>query len=82
MGKREEKFFEWYEPIQQMADKHGVTIYQIVNAREIWDFAYTTGKSDGLSEAMSIVKGENNFGDAEVAEVGLLLTDLQENKDA
>ena len=60
MDKREAAFFEWYEPIKEIADRNDVTIYQIVNAREIWDFAYTTGKSDGLSEAMSIVKGEDN----------------------
>lgn len=60
MSKQEDAFFEWYEPIKETADKHDVTIYQIVNARQIWDFAYMTGKSDGLSEAMSIVKGEDN----------------------
>ena len=60
MDKKETAFFEWYEPVREMADKHGVTIYQIVNAREIWDMAYTTGKADGMTEAMGIVKGENN----------------------
>ncbi len=60
MDKREAAFFEWYEPIQQMADKHNVTIYQVVNAREIWDMAYTTGRAAGIAEAMEIVKGENN----------------------
>lgn len=81
MDKREAAFFEWFEPIQQLTEKHNVTIYQIVNAREIWDFAYTTGKSDGLSEAMSIVKGDNNFGDSEFMKVGMLLSEFQETID-
>lgn len=60
MDRREAAFFEHYNMWAELAEKHDVTIYQIVNARQIWDLAYTTGKSDGVTEAMEIVKGSNN----------------------
>lgn len=56
MDKREQEFWLWYEPIQATADKHGVSIYQVVNARQIWDMAYTTGKLDGVNETTNIIK--------------------------
>ena len=56
LSKQEEAFFEWYDPIKEIADKHDATIYQIVNAREIWDFAYATGKAHGVAEVAEIFK--------------------------
>ncbi len=56
MDKREQAFWEWYEPIQALADKHEVSIYQVVNARQIWDMAYATGKLDGMNEVAEIMK--------------------------
>lgn len=57
MDKREEAFWEYYNPIQELADKHDTSIYTIVNFRQIWDFAYTAGKLDGVNEMMEIVNG-------------------------
>lgn len=58
MTKKEEAFWEFYNPIQAMAEKHDVSIYTIVNFREIWDMAYQTGKVDGMNEAIDIVNGK------------------------
>jgi hypothetical protein len=61
MEKREEEFWKWYDPIQAIAERQDVSIYQIVNAREIWDIAYATGKVDGVNEVMDIIeKKESN----------------------
>jgi hypothetical protein len=60
MDKREQEFWKWYDPIQATAEKHEVSIYQIVNARQIWDIAYATGKADGLTEAAEIITGKEN----------------------
>lgn len=60
MDKREQAFFENYDKWNAIAEKHEVSIYQIVNAREIWDIAYTTGKADGLTEATEIITGKDN----------------------
>jgi hypothetical protein len=57
MSKGEVAFFEHYDKWAELADKHGVTIYQIVNAREIWDIAYATGRADGVTEVADIVMG-------------------------
>ena len=50
MDKSEQQFFQWFDQWQALADKHEVTIYQIVNARQIWDLAYSAGKADGANE--------------------------------
>jgi hypothetical protein len=59
MDKREEAFWEYYNPIQELADKHDTSVYTIVNFRQIWDFAYTAGKLDGANEVIAIIKGDN-----------------------
>jgi hypothetical protein len=56
MDKREQAFWEWYDPIKETADRHGVEIYQLVNARQIWDMAYSTGKVDAMNEVAEIMK--------------------------
>lgn len=58
MDKREEEFWKYYNPIQELADKHDTSIYTIVNFRQIFDYAYTCGKVDGANEVLAIVKGE------------------------
>jgi hypothetical protein len=40
---REREFFEWFAVIQEQAEKHDVSIYTVVNARQIWDTAYAKG---------------------------------------
>jgi hypothetical protein len=60
MNKQTEQFFEYFDKWQALADKHGVTVYQIVNAREIWDYAYTAGKLDGVTEMYEIATKESN----------------------
>jgi hypothetical protein len=59
MDKREEAFWDYYNPIQELADKHDVSIYTIRNFREIFDYAYAAGKTEGLETAMTIFN--NNF---------------------
>ena len=56
MDKREQAFWEYYQPIQDLADKHDTSIYSIVNFRQIWDMAYATGKLDGMNEVAEIMK--------------------------
>jgi hypothetical protein len=58
MDKQENAFFDYYNPIQELADKHDVSIYQIVNFRQIFDYAYACGKADGANEMLSIYKGD------------------------
>ena len=52
MTKQEQAFWDYYNPIQELADKHDVEVYQIVNFRQIFDFAYITGKADGAQEML------------------------------
>ena len=52
MTKQEQQFFEYFDQWQALADKHDVSVYQIVNARQIWDYAYSCGTADGASEMM------------------------------
>jgi len=52
MDKQEQTFFEYFDQWQALADKYDVSVYQIVNARQIWDYAYVCGKADGASEMM------------------------------
>ena len=59
MDKREEAFWEYYNPIQELADKHDTSIYTIVNFRQIFDYAYACGKADGAKEMLDVY---NNVG--------------------
>jgi hypothetical protein len=54
MDKQEQAFWDYYNPIQELADKHDVPVYQIVNFRQIWDYAYACGKADGAIQIASI----------------------------
>jgi hypothetical protein len=54
MTKQEQAFWDYYNPIQELADKHDITVYQIVNIRQIFDYAYTAGKADGVNEMYTI----------------------------
>ncbi len=38
MDKREQEFWNYYNPIQELAEKHDVSIYTIVNFRQIFDY--------------------------------------------
>ena len=58
MDKREQAFWDWYEPIQAIAERQDVSFYQVVSAREIWDTAYTTGKLDGVNEMADIIENK------------------------
>lgn len=59
MDKREEDFWEYYNPIQELADRHDVSIYTIRNFREIFDYAWKCGELAGMDKAIAIVKGDN-----------------------
>jgi hypothetical protein len=59
MDKQEQAFFDYYNPIQELADKHDVSIYTIVNIRQIFDYAYVCGKADGAVEILDVMKGGN-----------------------
>jgi hypothetical protein len=59
MDKQEQAFFDYYNPIQELADKHDVSIYTIVNIRQIFDYAYVCGKADGAVEILDVMKGDN-----------------------
>jgi hypothetical protein len=54
MDKREEAFWEYYNPIQELAEKHDTSVYTIVNFRQIFDYAYACGKADGATEIAAI----------------------------
>lgn len=60
MDKREQEFWNYYTPIQELADKHEVSIYTIRNFREIFDYAYACGKADGATEMLEIYKKASN----------------------
>ena len=60
MTKQEQEFWKYYDPIQELADKHDTSIYTIVNFRQIFDYAYACGKADGATEMLAIYKGETN----------------------
>lgn len=60
MDKQERVFWEFYNPIQAMADKHDVSIYTIVNIREIFDYAYAFGKADGTNEMLEILSNKES----------------------
>jgi hypothetical protein len=57
MERKEQEFFEWFDKIQAIADENDVTFYQVVNARQIWDYAYLAGKSEGLEFGVSVIQG-------------------------
>lgn len=59
MTKQEQAFFDYYTPIQELADKHDVSIYTIVSIRQIFDYAYAFGKADGAQEVLEVMKGGN-----------------------
>ncbi len=54
---QQKEFFEWFAIINAIAEKRGVSIYEIWNARKIWDYAYEKGIVAGLREAKEIAKG-------------------------
>jgi hypothetical protein len=56
MTKQEQAFWNYYDQANAIAEKHNVEIYQVVNFRQIWDYAYAVGKADGASEMMEIFK--------------------------
>ena len=58
---QQEEFFEWFALINTIAEKQGVSIYKIWNARQIWDYAYEKGVTAGLQSARQILK-ESNLG--------------------
>lgn len=62
MDKREQEFWNYYNPIQELADKHDTSIYTIVNFRQIFDYAYACGKADGAQEMLDAYNAskENN----------------------
>jgi hypothetical protein len=47
---REREFFAWFDTIQQVAERHDVSIYTVVNARQIWDIAYAKGVAQNKRE--------------------------------
>ena len=53
MDKQEQAFWDYYNPIQELADKHDVSTYTIVNFRQIFDYAYACGKADGATEILN-----------------------------
>lgn len=57
MDRRESEFFEWFNEIQAIADTNNVTFYQVVNARQIWDYAYLAGKQEGLEISLDVIQG-------------------------
>lgn len=54
MTKQEQEFWDYYQPIEDLATKHDVSVYSIVNFRQIFDYAYTAGKADGAQQMMDI----------------------------
>ena len=54
MDKQEQAFWDYYNPIQELAEKYDTTVYTIVNIRQIFDYAYTAGKADGVNEMYAI----------------------------
>lgn len=60
MDKQEQAFWDYYNPIQELADKHDVSIYTIVNIRQIFDYAYVCGKADGAKEVAAIFENKES----------------------
>jgi hypothetical protein len=60
MDKREQEFWNYYNPIQELAEKHDVSIYTIVNFRQIFDYAYAVGKVDGVNEVADILDNKES----------------------
>lgn len=54
MTKQEQAFWDYYNPIQEVADKYETSVYTIVNFRQIFDFAYIAGKADGAAEMLDV----------------------------
>lgn len=54
MDKQEQAFWDYYNPIQELADKHDTSVYTVVNFRQIFDYAYVCGKADGVKEVAAI----------------------------
>jgi len=54
MTPQEQAFWDYYQPIEDLAKKHDIPVYQIVNFREIFDYAYTMGKADGVNAMYAI----------------------------
>jgi hypothetical protein len=60
MDKREQEFWKYYEPIQAIAERQDVSIYQVVGFREIFDYAYAVGKVDGVNEVADILDNKES----------------------
>ncbi len=60
MDKREQEFWKYYNPIQELADKHDTSVYTIVNFRQIFDYAYACGKADGVKEVAEIFESKES----------------------
>ncbi len=60
MDKREQEFWKYYNPIQELADKHDTSVYTIVNFRQIFDYAYAVGKVDGVNEVADILDNKES----------------------
>jgi hypothetical protein len=60
MTKQEQAFWDYYNPIQELADKHDTSIYTIVNFRQIFDYAYACGKADGVKEVAEIFESKES----------------------
>lgn len=41
--RQETEFFEWFDKANAIAEQYDITIYQVANARQIWDYAYAAG---------------------------------------
>ncbi len=59
MDKREQEFWKYYEPIQAIAERQDVSVYQVVGFREIFDYAYACGKADGVNEVTDILENKD-----------------------
>lgn len=44
MNQQEALFFEWFDKIQAIADANEVSVYTVVNARQIWDAGFEAGR--------------------------------------
>ena len=52
---REREFFEWFADVEEYAEKHDISIYTVVNARQIWDVAYKKGAEQNKRTETGVV---------------------------
>lgn len=57
---REQEFFKWFEQIEKIMNDHDVPAHQIVNVRQVWDIAFSTGYSLGIIKAADIALNTND----------------------